>query len=568
MKRRNSIEIMRKLIVLVKPMKVYMMIAVILGVLGFLLSFGIGIFGAYAFISTIPKNLRLEFAGIPFGGKSFNYYIYALLICALLRGVFHYIEQFCNHFIAFKILAEIRHKVFAAMRRLVPAKLECENPGKLISMIMGDIELLEVFYAHTISPILIAFLTSIVLFVFFVSINPIIAIFALIAQIYIGVIVPISSSKRTNYTGVYLRRNISLLNGKFLDELRGIRETIQYDVGQRGIREINRASKNTIKNQSKLRMEVAKMQSRTDRGIIVLSMLQLLVCYLLYKNAIIDASSATIAVIVQISTFSPYIALANLGTTLAQTLACGDRIISLLEEDAEVEEVEDGQDVSMREMSLEKINFSYKDVEILSNLSLNIGSQEIIGIMGKSGSGKSTLLKLMMRFWDVDSGSIKINEFDIRKVNTKSIYSNIDYMTQSTVLFAGTIRENLLLANRNASEEELISALKKASIYDHILKLENGLDSRISELGDNFSGGERQRLGLARCFLTNSKMILLDEPSSNLDSHNEAIILRSLTEMKEKLVIIVSHRESTMGICKKIYTMKDGKLYKESNLLN
>lgn len=392
--------------------------------------------------------------------------------------------------------------------------------------------------------------------------------FALIAQIYIGVIVPISSSKRTNSTGVSLRRNISLLNGKFLDELRGIRETIQYDVGQRGIREINRASKNTIKNQSKLRIEVAKMQSRTDRGIIVLSMLQLLVCYLLYKNAIIDASSATIAVIVQISTFSPYIALANLGTTLAQTLACGDRIISLLEEDAEVEEVEDDQDVSMREMSLEKIHFSYKDVEILSNLSLNIGSQEIIGIMGKSGSGKSTLLKLMMRFWDVDSGSIKINEFDIRKVNTKSIYSNIDYMTQSTVLFAGTIRENLLLANRNASEEELVSALKKASIYDHILKLENGIDSRISELGDNFSGGERQRLGSARCFLTNSKMILLDEPSSNLDSYNEAIILRYLTEMKEKLVIIVSHRESTMGICKKIYTMKDGKLYKESNSLN
>ena len=568
MKRRSSIETMRKLIVLVKPMKVYMMIAVVLGVLGFLLSFGIGIFGAYGFISTMPENIKSGFASIPFGGKSFNYYIYALIICALLRGVFHYIEQFCNHFIAFRILAEIRHKVFAAMRGLAPAKLECENPGKLISIIMGDIELLEVFYAHTISPILIAFFTSIVLFVFFSMINPIIAFFALIAQLYIGVLIPIKASKRTNSTGVSLRRNISLLNGKFLDELRGIRETIQYDVGQRGIREINRASKNTIKNQSKLRMEVANMQSNTDRGIIVLSLLQLLVCYLLYKNGVIDASSATIAVIVQISTFSPYIALANLGTTLAQTLACGDRIISLLEEEAEVEEVENGRDISMKEMSIENIHFSYKDIEILSDLSLNIKSKDIIGIMGKSGSGKSTLLKLMMRFWDVNSGCIKMNESDIKEINTKSIYNNIDYMTQSTVLFSGTIRENLLIANREASDEELIEALKKASIYNHILKLNNGIDSRISELGDNFSGGERQRLGLARCFLTDSKMILLDEPSSNLDSHNEAIILRSLTDMKEKAVVIVSHRESTMGICKKIYTMKDGKLHKDISLVN
>lgn len=566
MKRRNSIEIMRKLIVLVKPMKVYMMIAVILGVLGFLLSFGIGVFGAYAFISAMPESVRVGFRNIPFGGKSFNYYIYALVICALLRGVFHYIEQFCNHFIAFKILAEIRHQVFAAMRRLAPAKLECENPGKLISMIMGDIELLEVFYAHTISPILIAFLTSVILFIFFLMINPAIALLGLFAQIYIGVIVPISSSKRTNSTGVSLRKNISLLNGKFLDQLRGIRETIQYDMGERGVLEINRASKNTIKNQSKLRMEVAKMQSRTDRGIIVFSILQLIVCYLLCKNGIIDGSSATIAVIVQISTFSPYIALANLGTTLAQTLACGDRIISLLEEEAEVEEVDNGKDVNMKEMNIENIHFSYKDIEILSELSLNINSKEIIGIMGKSGSGKSTLLKLMMRFWDVNSGNIKMNELDIKKINTKSIYDNIDYMTQTTVLFAGTIRENLLLANREASEEDLIKALKKASIYEHISKLKNGLDSRISELGDNFSGGERQRLGLARCFLTNSKMILLDEPSSNLDSHNEAIILKSLMDMKEKSVVIVSHRESTMGVCKKIYTMKDGKLCKEISL--
>ncbi len=560
MKRRSSIEIMRKLIVLVKPMKIYMMIAVALGVLGFLLSFGIGIFGAYALASTMPDVLKLGFNHIPFGGRSFDFYIKALVICALLRGVFHYIEQFCNHFIAFKILAEIRHQVFSAMRRLAPAKLECENPGKLISMIMGDIELLEVFYAHTISPILIAFLTSIALFVFFAKINLKIAILALLAQLYIGVVIPITSSKRTNTTGVEVRKNISALNGKFLDELRGIRETIQYDVGERGVKEINKASRDAIKNQSILRSEIAKMQARTDRAIIVFSVFQIFMCAFLFKGGQIDATSALVAVIAQISTFSPYIALANLGTTLAQTLACGDRIISLLEEDAQVEEVRDALDVEMKDMSIEDVHFAYKDIEILSGINLDIEAKKIVGIMGKSGSGKSTLLKLMMRFWDVNSGSIKINKHDLKEINTKSIYDNIDYMTQTTVLFTGTIRDNLLIAKKDASEEELIEALKKASIYDHISKLKNGLDSRISELGDNFSGGERQRLGIARCFLSDSKMILLDEPTSNLDSHNEAIILKSLTDMKDKAVVMVSHRESTMGICDRLYTMKNGKL--------
>src|SRR3712207_1925097 len=383
------------------------------------------------------------------------------------------------------------------MRRLAPAKLEGENQGKLISIIMGDIELLEVFYAHTISPILIALLTFILLFVFLANINIYIALLAAVSHLVVGLVIPVIASEKSKTVGVKLRRELGLLNGKFLDQLRGIREVIQYDKGQLAVDELADTTEKILKNQEDLRMQVAGLQSNTDTVIIVFSVLQALMCIYLVSKGIIRPTEAFIGVLTQISTFAPFIALANLGVTLTQTFACGDRVLNLLEESPIVEKNVDGEKVEMSSMSLKDVYFKYDDMDILKGVNLELRPGETIGVMGKSGSGKSTILKLMMRFWDPQKGSISINGIDIKKINTDSLYDNIDYMTQSTILFAGDIRDNMKVAKQDATDEEIYEALKKASIYDHVSKLEKGLDTRVSDLGDNFSGGERQKIGRA-----------------------------------------------------------------------
>lgn len=558
-KRRNAFKLMSQLITLVAPLKFHMSLAIILGAIGFLLSFGLGILGGYALVSLLPSEYSMGFSNIPFGGHSFRWYLYALIICAVLRGILHYLEQFCNHYIAFKILAQVRHRVFSAMRRLAPAKLEGENQGKLISIIMGDIELLEVFYAHTISPIFIAFLVTIAMFIFFASINIYIALLALLAQVSMGVILPMIASKKASQVGVEIRSNLGMLNGKFLDELRGIREVIQFNGGNTALNEIKESTEKTMKYQEKLKKQVAGLQFNADFLIVFFSVLQALLCFILYDKGIITATQGFIATLTQLSTFAPYIALANLGTTLSQTFACGERVLNLLEEKPIVEKVVDGEDVNLSTTEVKNISFGYDKIEILKDVNFEIKQGETLGIMGKSGSGKSTMLKLLMRFWDPDKGEISINGINLKKINTDSIYDNIDYMTQTTVLFSGTIRDNLKIAKQDATDEEIYESLRKASIDEYIKGLDSGLDTRVSDLGDNFSGGERQRIGLARCFLTDSRLILLDEPTSNLDSHNEAIILKSLVEESDdKTIVLVSHRESTMGVCDRILYMKDG----------
>lgn len=554
--RRNAVSIMSEMVKLIKPLKFQMMAAILLGVLGFVLSFGIGIIGVYGMLSLLPDNISRGFESIPFGGYGIKTYIWELAICALLRGVFHYIEQYCNHYIAFRILAEIRHQIFGAMRSLAPAKLEGENPGKLISIIMGDIELLEVFYAHTISPIMIAFFTFVLLMIFYVNINPVLALIALISYLTIGVFIPYFASSMSKDIGVNIRENIGSLNGKFLDKLKGVREVIQYDYGKEVVEDIGKTTEETLGFQLKLKAKVASLQSNTDTIIVVFSVIHAIVATKMVISGVITPAEAFVSVFTQLSTFGPFIALANLGTTLSQTLACGDRVMDLLSEKPQVDFVDYGVDVNLENVKIENVDFKYKDVDILNNLNLEISKGETLGIRGRSGSGKSTILKLLMRFWDPQEGSISINGIDLKDINTNSIYDNIDYMTQMTILFAGTIRDNLKVANQNATDEDIYEALRKASIDEYVRGLKNGLDTRVSDLGDNFSGGERQRIGLARCFLTDSKLLLLDEPTSNLDSQNEAIILKSLVDVEDKTIVLVSHRDSTMGVCDRVINIE------------
>ncbi len=550
---------MWKLLDFTKPMLSPIVAAVLTGIVGFLLSFGLGVFGVYGLL-VLTDGQTEALKSLPFGGHSIEWYARALIICAIFRSILHYIEQLCNHFIAFRILAEIRGRVFRAMRRLAPAKLESKNKGSLISIITADIELLEVFFAHTISPILIAVGTVICLAVFFALINPYLMLTALLFYALVGIVIPMVASKKGNAIGLSLRNEIGFLNGQFLDSLRGLKEVQQYGVEKETVDGIVETTFKLLDKQKRLKDQGAAVAAMTDLLIILSGMAMILAGAVLISQGLITRGEAVVAVVTIISTFGPFIAIANLGNTLSHTLASGERVLGILEEEPEVEPVTNGKDVSFDGADVSNVTFGYEEELVLDNVNLNINKGEILGIQGKSGSGKSTILKLIMRFWKPDNGKISMSGTDIEEINSASLLDNINYITQDSVLFTGSIRENLLIAKKDAGDEELRKACSQAGILEHIDRLPMGFDTQVKELGDNFSGGERQRLGLARCFLADAPLIMLDEPTSNLDSQNEGIILRALYKKRgDKTIVLVSHRESTLAISDRIYHMEAGK---------
>jgi len=545
MKNRSTFNIVFNLLKLLDSLWKFMTIAVSTGVIGFIFSFCITLFGAYAFLSVIPAtkdSLKYVFLG----SYSTQTYFYAMMFCGFFRAILHYLEQFANHYIAFHILANIRVKLFKIMRKLAPAKMENKNQGNLISMITSDIELLEVFYAHTISPVLIASITSIFLFLYFFQLNYVYALYMLFAQFIVGIVVP------------YIAQ-LGKLNDEFLDKLKGIREIIQYSQGKKVLKKIDEITSSLGENQKDLRNKASEVQMMVDSAIIILSIAQLLLSISLVSKGLVSIEASILAGVLQVGSFAPYINLAALGNILAQTFASGERVLNLMDEKpAVIDNIAlSSEDISeIDDISIDNISYAYtnSDNKILKDFSLKIKKGQLTGIMGASGCGKSTLLKLLMRFWDVDSGKIILDRKDVKSVPLKELYQKFNYMTQSTSLFIGNIRDNLLVAKADATDEEIYTALKKASFYDYVMSLPDKLDSIVEEGGKNFSGGERQRIGLARAFLANREFFLLDEPTSNLDILNEAIILKSLAdEAKDKTVILVSHRESTLSICNEVF---------------
>ncbi|WP_314811590.1 ABC transporter ATP-binding protein [Fusobacterium pseudoperiodonticum] len=558
MKNRSTFNIVFNLLKLLDSLWKFMTIAVSTGVIGFIFSFCITLFGAYAFLSVIPAtkdSLKYVFLG----GYSTQTYFYAMMFCGFFRAILHYLEQFANHYIAFHILANIRVKLFKIMRKLAPAKMENKNQGNLISMITSDIELLEVFYAHTISPVLIASITSIFLFLYFFQLNYVYALYMLFAQFIVGIVVPYIAHKRSAKSGVEVRAKLGKLNDEFLDKLKGIREIIQYSQGKKVLKKIDEITSSIGENQKDLRNKASEVQMMVDSAIIILSVVQLLLSISLVSKGLVSIEASILAGVLQVGSFAPYINLAALGNILAQTFASGERVLNLMDEKpAVIDNIAlSSEDISETDdISIDNISYAYtnSDNKILKDFSLKIKKGQLTGIMGASGCGKSTLLKLIMRFWDVDSGKIILDRKDVKSLPLKELYQKFNYMTQSTSLFIGNIRDNLLVAKADATDEEIYIALKKASFYDYIISLPDKLDSIVEEGGKNFSGGEKQRIGLARAFLANREFFLLDEPTSNLDILNEAIILKSLAdEAKDKTVILVSHRESTLSICNEVF---------------
>ena len=544
--KRSNLNIMTRLVGLVKPLTGYMLIAVVMGVLGNLRATFITVFGAYGLLNVIGYDVSLSLKTI----------FICLVFFALIRGFLRYAEQSCNHFIAFKLLALIRDKVFGAMRRLCPAKLEVKDKGNLISIITSDIELLEVFYAHTISPICIALLFYTIMICFISSFSKTAAVLALFGYICVGVLIPVLTSKLSRDNGTQFRRQSGELSSFILDSLRGLSEILQYGMGNSRLSEINEKTDEIAFIEKKM-----KDLTGLNTAISSLVILSFDIAMLLTTASTGDLRCCLISTVAFMSSFGPATSLAALGSTLQNTFAAGNRVLDILDEDPIVEDITGKPVTDFSGAKAEDVSFSYGDEMILQNISVEMPQNKIIGITGKSGSGKSTFLKLLMRFWQTDSGRISISEKDINEINTDDLRDMESYMTQETHLFHDTIKNNMKIAKLDATDEEIISACKKASVHNFIMSLPNGYETKISELGGNLSGGEKQRLGLARAFLHNGSLILLDEPTSNLDSLNEAVILKSLySERRDKTIVLVSHRKSTMGIADTVYSMEKGRM--------
>lgn len=551
MRRRSGFQVMARLIGLVKPLAGFMALAILMGLAGHLCAAFITIFGGYAVLSVLGF-------GAPLG-------LTALFVCmgafALLRGILRYAEQSCNHFIAFKLLALIRDRVFRALRRLCPAKLEGRDRGDLIAVITSDIELLEVFYAHTISPIAIAALFTAVLCALIGSFHPVLGLLALAAYVTVGVILPLAVSRLSGDNGLRLRTQAGELSAFVLDSLRGLPEIIQYGQGEKRLEEMDARTSALSVDEGRMKRTAGLGMAAANTVILAFDLAMLLASAALYRAGAVDFDGALLPALALMSSFGPCVALANLGSTLQSTFAAGNRVLDILDESPVVGEVTGRDPVVFSGAETENVSFSYGGETVLDGISVEVPEHAVVGIVGRSGSGKSTLLKLFMRFWAAQGGAVRLSGVDVGRINTSNLRDMESFVTQDTHLFHDSIKNNLRIARMDATDEEIIAACKKASVHDFIMALPQGYDTPVGELGDTLSGGERQRLGLARAFLHGGPLMLLDEPTSNLDSLNEAVILRSLgEEREERTVVLVSHRQSTMRVADRVYSVENGRM--------
>ena len=554
--RRSGAVIMGKLILLLGSLSYIMILAVINGSVGFLCAMGVTLFGAIGIAKALGETVALSYGLI----------IGLAIGCGVLRGALRYFEQYSNHYIAFRLLAVLRDKIFGALRKLCPAKLESKQKGSIIAMITSDIETLEVFYAHTISPICIAVLVSacVFLFVGFVS-SWYLALVALLGFITIGIIVPMISSGKLKASGVKYRAEFAGFNAYFLDSIKGIKDIVLNNAGKEREKEVNERSDVLLTETKKMKHNITKAAAVTELCVSLFIIATLAIGIFLVANDMLSVGRMIIGVVAVFGSFGPVIAISALPGNLTQTFASGDRVLNLLSEEPAVTPIKNGKKIEYNDLKVNDLSFSYDGkTEVLNDICMYAQKGEIIGIVGESGCGKSTFLKLLLRFWQKSHGEIAYNGVDIDSIDTENLLDNVTMVSQTTYLFDETIEDNLRIANPAATQEEIEAACKMASVHGFILTLPDGYKTRVGALGDNLSAGEKQRIGLARAFLRGSELILMDEPTSNVDSINEGIILKALKEQKnKKSIILVSHRESTMAIADRIYRVERGRMYEQ-----
>jgi len=395
-----------------------------------------------------------------------------------------------------------------------------------------------------------------VMVAFIGSYHTALGVLAAVAYIVVGVIIPLVTSKISGDDGMKFRTKSGELAGFVLDSLRGLSETLQYGQGEKRMAQMNAQTDALSKDEERMKRTTGRNNAVTNTVILVFDLAMLFL-----SASLCDFSGTLVCTLALMSSFGPCVALATLGSTLQNTFAAGNRVLDILDESPVVEEVSGRTEVVFHGAAAENVTFAYGEETILDDFSVEIPENKIIGIVGRSGSGKSTLLKLFMRFWQVQKGEVKISGRNVDEINTVNLRNMESFVTQETHLFHDSIRNNLRIAKLDATDDEIIAACKKASVHGFIMSLPKGYDAEVGELGDTLSGGERQRLGLARAFLHDAPFMLLDEPTSNLDSLNEAVILKSLhQECADKTVVLVSHRKSTMGIADTVYSVEHGRM--------
>lgn len=548
--KRNTFYVIYRLIALVGRFIWIILLASFSGVLGYLLAINVTLFAGLAILKYVGVAINI----------SYQVLFSIIIISGILRGIVRYFEQYGNHYMAFKLLQIVRVKIFKALRKQSVVKLEEKNKGDLVSLLQGDIETLEVFYAHTITPFLIAFITSLIMVIVISLLSSIyLGLIALGAYLIIGLLIPLIFYKFNKNSGRSYRKKLSQFEEFYLDSIYGGYEIISQNKNDVFINDVENKTEELIKLNKDLDNKNTIFTNIMNLLIVLLNLIIIFVGYILYQRGIIDSYYIIIAYVILTSSFGPVLALANLPNNLSQTFASANRVLDIIDEKPVIKD--GNKELDYSSLTIKDAYFNYGNKAILKGVNLEIKQKEIIGIYGPSGIGKSTILKLIMHFYELDKGSILLNDEDIKEYSLNSLYKNINLFSQTTYLFQDTIKNNLLIAKKDATMEELVEACKNASIYDYIMSLKDGFDTKISDLKNNISEGEKQRLGLARVFLRNPKLLLLDEATSNIDAINEGIILKSLKKYKEKMtIIIISHRKSTLNICDNIYELKEGKL--------
>ncbi len=560
MNKRNAFKVMFSLLKLVDKFVIVLFLAVLNGAIGNLLAVSISTLSVIALASLLGLDISISLTTL----------LILIVVFGILRGVIRYFEQYSNHYIAFKILAIVRHKVFNKLQSLSISDIDDKEKGNMMEMITSDIETLEVFYAHTVSPTLIALIVSIInLTILGLVTNFVLSLTLLLFYIIVGIIIPLISYKVLENDGSSYRYDLASFNSFFLDALKGIKEIKFLNKTKEKEALIDERSTMLDKKRVKSNNKASIFKAISSSMIILSALSIILVTYLIntYSNNVslyIKPYELMIGVVIALSSFGPLIALSSLPLNLVQTFTSGNRILDLLDEKPSLKEVAFKKDLTYQQLEVTNLSFKYKDEEtnVLNNLNLTLKDNKIIVIKGESGIGKSTLLKLLLRYYEVDNEMIKYNDISINEINTSSLLDNVTMFSQSTYLFNDTILNNLKIANLNASNEEVIDALKKASIYDFVFSLKEGLNTVIDPQKLNVSLGEKQRLGLARVILRKPKLLLLDEPTSNIDLENEVLFLNSLKNIKKDMgIIIITHKESTAKIADITYTLEKGKLY-------
>ncbi|EAE9230217.1 ABC transporter ATP-binding protein [Listeria monocytogenes] len=538
--------VIRWLLKFVKPLRGKMILAILLGIISNLSVILISLIGAYGILAVIlaqPLN--------PYK------WLFVMVGCGVLRGVARYLEQYLNHDIAFRLLAIIRERIFSTLRKLGPARLSGKKSGDLITAITSDVEALEVFFAHTISPVFIAFGTTIATVGFLGMYDTGLALILLLGQILVGVVLPMISYKRNKKIGTAYQTEFVGLNQAVMENIASLQDIFQFKLGEARLANLTDRGEKLNKQYQKRLRQGSELQILGEWVLIGTATL-ILVLGSFWQ---LPLETILIGTVLSLSSFGSVLALNALGTALLTTFASGKRLYALTEEKPVVTFNGQLELTDFERAELNKVCFSHDGKQaILSELSLDLPKGKWLGIGGESGSGKSTLVKLLMRYWDPD-GEVNLNNQPLPKITESSLHQLEGVMEQSTFLFEDTIGNNIRLGKKAATLDEVKKAARKAAIDKWIETLPEGYDTKIGGQARNLSDGERQRIGLARLFLHDAPLLLLDEPTSNLDYINEQAILNTLrSEIQDKTVLVISHRKTTLDLAEEQWLLENGVL--------